>query len=248
MDFIYLILTTLVGSIFGNFCASFLKEKGKNLATKQDIEVITRKQEEVKKLFQLEMEQQKAELSKLSKEFELYAVKKHEYYPELYKVIATCIGKVTYLRGSRDGIDFRKYKAEEVTRYMEDNSFTATDKEYILSNWNENTIHLAIRQIENILIKTEYIEAKESYLAANNFYALHLLYFSDKVSFKVNNLLNHIWDLWIKYNPDLMILDNNMISEKLSLPNEEEEDEIDRLRKDLLKRLQYELNIVRTVE
>lgn len=248
MDFIYLIITTLIGSFFGNFCASFLKEKGKNLATKQDIEGITQKQEEVKKLFQLEMEQQKAELNKLTKEFELYAVKKHEYYPELYKVIVTCIGSVTNLRGTRDGIDFRKYKLEEITRYMEEKSFTAADKEFILSNWDENKQIFAIRRIDTILIKTEYMEAKEYIIKANNFYNLHLLYFSDDVSLKVNNLLNHIWALWRNYNPDYIMHDKFLLSGKVELSNEEEENEIDRLRKKLLKRLQYELNIVRTIE
>ncbi|MCD4643716.1 hypothetical protein AR454_16645 [Bacillus mycoides] len=209
---------------------AMLKAKGTNAATKEDIGEITRGQEAVKAAFQLEMEQHKQELNKLSKEFELYVVKKHEYYPVLYKNILQCILKVTGLRGVKEGIDFRKFTAEEITREMEDRSFTETDKEYVLSNWDDNNKHNAIRHIEKIITEIEYREAKESYIEAHNFFVLHLLYFSDEVSRKGDELLLKLTALWLHYKPDSMQeRDKNL------------EDEIDKMRENLFNQLRKEL-------
>lgn len=220
---------------------AMLKAKGTNAATKEDIREITRGQEEIKLEFQLKLDQQKTELNKLSKEFELYVIKKHEYYPKLYKSFLECVSKVTYLRGPRDGVDFKKFEIEEITRYMEDESFTALDKKYVLSNWNDNQKHLAIHHVEKMLIKKEYIEAKESFRAANNFYTLHLLYFSDEVSLIVPFLLSDIQALLNNYNPDLMMSDTNMVSEDVYTANEEAVDKIDQRLNELFAQLQSEL-------
>ena len=46
-----IILVFLLGLFIKNFLPSYMEEKGKNLATKEDIEAITRKTEEVQKEF-----------------------------------------------------------------------------------------------------------------------------------------------------------------------------------------------------
>ncbi len=55
MEWIYIaveiILVFLLGLFIKNFLPSYMEEKGKNLATKEDIEAITRKTEEVQKEF-----------------------------------------------------------------------------------------------------------------------------------------------------------------------------------------------------
>lgn len=240
-EVLFLILGLLVGYILKDFFPSFFKEKGKNLATKQDIKEITSLQEEVKTSFLSNLEQQKAELNRISKEFELYVVKKHEYYPQLNKFLVECVSKVTSLRGHRDGIDLKMYEIEEITGYMEENSFIEADKKYVLSNWNDHQKHVAIHHIEKLLIKKEYIEAKESYRIAHNFYTLHLLYFSDEVSTIVPFLLSDIRALLNKYNPDLMMLDANLIPEDIFVQNEEAEDKVDQRLNELFAQMQKEL-------
>ena len=55
MEWIYIaveiILVFLLGLFIKNLLPSYMDEKGKNLATKEDIEAITRKTEEVQKEF-----------------------------------------------------------------------------------------------------------------------------------------------------------------------------------------------------
>ncbi|MCU5742895.1 hypothetical protein OCC47_16340 [Bacillus cereus] len=209
---------------------AMLKAKGTNAATKEDIGEITRGQEAVKSTFQLEMEKYKQELNKLSKEFELYVIKKHEYYPILYKNISQSLLKVTSLRGTKEGIDFRKLTVEEIIRYMDDKSFTETDKEYVRSNWNNNKKHIAIHHIEKIIGDIEYKEAKKAYIEAHNFFVLHRLYFSDEVICKGDELLLKLTALWLHYNPKLM-----------QVRDQELEDEIDKMLKELFEQLRKEL-------
>lgn len=48
---INVVLTILLGLFIKNYLPSYMDEKGKNLATKEDIQEITRKTEEVQKEF-----------------------------------------------------------------------------------------------------------------------------------------------------------------------------------------------------
>ena len=51
LEVFIMVLLIMLGYSFKNFFPSYLDEKGKNHATKQDIEIITRKTEEVQKEF-----------------------------------------------------------------------------------------------------------------------------------------------------------------------------------------------------
>ncbi|QEL88498.1 hypothetical protein [Bacillus mycoides] len=254
MDYFMAFLSVVNTLIIGAFCTTYfktkgknradiedseelslLKERGKNLATKEDIEEITKKQEDVK-----------AEIRKATdkhlKAFELYTAKKHEYYPELYKHIELCVGKVTGLRGARQATDFNNFNKEDITRFITDKSFNELDKELILSYW-DNAKPLAIHNIQFTLQRFEYQEAKESYDTAYNFYLLHRLFFSEKVSLTANRLLISLYALWYNYNSDFMYATNVALSEHLLTVDEELNDEIDVLRKELFEKLQEELDV-----
>ncbi|MFJ7554715.1 hypothetical protein ACIQXZ_12540 [Bacillus thuringiensis] len=219
---------------------SMFKEKGKNLATKQDIKEITGLQEQIKQEFQLKMEQHKTELSKLSKEFELYTAKKHEYYPELYKNIALCISKVQALRGFRRVIDFRRLNEGDIVKYMEDKSFNESDKQLVLSDLSSDK-ELAIKNLELVLLRIEYTEAENSYIAANNFYLLQRLYFSPRVSSITEDILSEIYKLWINYDPDFMHINNPGFQKQLSHDIKGFKENIETLHDALFKELQGEL-------
>ncbi|MDW0116949.1 hypothetical protein QTL97_08385 [Sporosarcina thermotolerans] len=93
------ILVTLVGGLLlKNYLPNYMNEKGKNHATKEDIADITRRTEEVKSEFlsklevekkeiNIEIEKMKLEQGQILKNFELYTQKRHECYPELYKLL-----------------------------------------------------------------------------------------------------------------------------------------------------------------
>lgn len=180
---------------------ALLKERGKNLATKEDIEEITRLQEETKNVFREKMELQKAELGRISKEFELYVAKKHEYYPELYRNIELCYSKIRSLRGIQKGIDPNSYNKEDIKNLISDRGFTELQKETILSDWDADK-NVAINKIQFISQRINYNEANESYIVAHNFHILHKLYFPKTISSDVSDLLSDMHKLWQQYNPD----------------------------------------------
>ncbi|KAA6457024.1 MULTISPECIES: hypothetical protein [Bacillus cereus group] len=225
---------------------ALLKERGKNLATKEDIEEITRLQEETKSVFQEKMELQKAELGRISKEFELYAAKKHEYYPELYKHIQLCYGKVSALRGLvQTRINSHDYNKNDIDKLMSDRGFTEAQKEVILSDWDADK-NVAINHIDFILQRINYHEAQDSYREAHNFHLLHELYFSKKISSDARNLLDEIYKLWKRYNPNedfhLETKNTEYIS-KFLIENESLINSINRKNEDLLNSLRGELKV-----
>lgn len=167
-------------------------------------------------------------------------MKKHEYYPELYKNIELCIGKVKGFRGIIKGIDFRNVNKSDITKYMEDKLFTEADKELICSDWDNNK-ERAIQNLQFRLQRINYSEAEEYYVTAHNFYLLHRLYFSDDVSSKAKDLLDKIHALWVNYNPDLMLLGDGELVTHLLEENRTLRRDIEALRDELFKLLQGEL-------
>ncbi|MGI0534924.1 hypothetical protein KFD70_21780 [Bacillus pfraonensis] len=230
---------------------ALLRERGKNLATKEDIQEITKLQESVKTTFQVEMEQQKAEISRISKEYELYAVKKHEYYPELYKNIELCIERVKDLelrgRNLESPLDFLTFTKEDITVYISDKPFKPSEKDLILSTWDNNRA-LGVRDLEYILHRIEYSEAEKIHRAAERFYFSHRLYFSDKISAIANTLIHNTYVLLFNLDPDSRFAVDPEYTEELREANEEINTEIDKLRLDLFKKLQKELKTKNTNE
>ncbi|PEL74417.1 hypothetical protein CN603_15820 [Bacillus toyonensis] len=223
---------------------ALLRERGKNLATKEDIQEITKLQEDVKTTFQMKMEQQKAEINRISKEYELYTVKKHEYYPELYKNLELYIGKVKNLelKGMKlvSSIDFTTFDKEDISVFMSDKAFKQSDKERILSEW-DNKRSLAIRDVEYILHRIEYKEAEGFYETAENFYYLHRLFFSDEISSIANILLGNVYVLLTNIDPDSRFIVDTEYLKKLRLENEALNKRIDELSFELFNKLKEEL-------
>ncbi|MGG0847890.1 hypothetical protein [Peribacillus simplex] len=88
MDTLITILTLIGGLIVGliikDFFPGYAKEKGKNLATKEDIQEITEKTEEIKQIFQQDMATFSNELTFRND----YAFKRYSLlYTELYAII-----------------------------------------------------------------------------------------------------------------------------------------------------------------
>ncbi|WP_340598863.1 hypothetical protein AAB109_29740 (plasmid) [Priestia megaterium] len=218
-DFVYaliLVIGMLIGFIIKSYLPSYFKEKGKNLATKEDISEITRLQEEVKSTFQSSLEEQRSELNgklevlkhqqnKLLKDYELYTVKRFEYYPELYKEIESSISEVSNLKFKKSVNDFRNFNSEDIDMYVtnkfrNDELFTSIDKQRIISRWDTNQ-QQAIKVLQSRIRMLEYNQAGNSYVSANNYYILHRLFFSEKVIQVSKELLDTIHELWKIYMP-----------------------------------------------
>lgn len=90
-DILIYIVLTLIGLIIGSYLPSYTKEKGKNLATKEDIKEITKKTEEVKH----EFNEKFGEFSKkLDFKYRFYEEQMINLYSNLYAMIA----QTEYLR------------------------------------------------------------------------------------------------------------------------------------------------------
>lgn len=79
--------------IFRKYLFSYSSEKGKNLATREDIEEITRKVEEVKSGYVVELEKLKVEMSVLSRKHDILIDEKVRVFKKLQKRL----------------VDFKKY-------------------------------------------------------------------------------------------------------------------------------------------
>lgn len=84
LEVFIMVLLIMLGYSFKNFFPSYLDEKGKNLATKQDIEIITRKTEEVQKEFKEGFE---LFSSDVHFKYDFYFKQYSELYSKLYGII-----------------------------------------------------------------------------------------------------------------------------------------------------------------
>ncbi len=85
--FLQILMLLGIGSIFlfRKFLFSYTSEKGKNLATKEDIEEITNKVEEVKSSYVAEIERLKVDLSILSRKHNILLDEKIRVFKKLQK-------------------------------------------------------------------------------------------------------------------------------------------------------------------
>jgi len=113
MDVILVVLQVLVllgiGSIllFRIYLFSYSSEKGKNLATKEDVEEITRKVEDIKSGYVAEIERLKVDLSVLSRKHNILLDEKVRVFKKLQKRL----------------VDFKKYCEAALGSYDERGEF-----------------------------------------------------------------------------------------------------------------------------
>lgn len=95
MEWIYIIVNAIMFILLGLFInhlfPSYIREKGKNLATKEDIQEITRKTEEVQKEFKEDFE---LFTSDVKFKYDFY----YEQYAKLYSKLYAIIAQSEYVR------------------------------------------------------------------------------------------------------------------------------------------------------
>lgn len=216
MNAIITVVVLIIGWFLRGYFPSYFKQKGKNLATREDIEEITTIQQRVITDFQKILQAQNAELnekleelrhqqSKLLKDYELYTTKKHEYYPELYKQIALSRAQVEDLRPKvKIEPTFENANLADIKMFMEYKKFTKFDQEQIEYKWKKGDKSEAIKDLKHRLNLISYREAEQSHVEAHNFYYLNILFFSEEVSSTAKDLLKCIGELCANYSPELV--------------------------------------------
>jgi hypothetical protein len=230
------ILITFIGGLFvKNYLPTYMNEKGKNLATKEDIADITRKTEEVKSEFlskielekkeiNIEIENVKLEQNQLLVNFELFTKKRHECYPELYKLFEIANGQIRSLRGYRRTLTFENASATDIENFMRERNFTDYDLESILQNWDNNK-PVSLQSLYGRLRKIEYEESLSKYSKANDYFFFNQIYLSDEVEQIANQIRNDLHDLWVNYDLDFAVAippkENQRLIQQIDLNRQE---------------------------
>lgn len=249
VETLLIVVGIIVGLFIRQFLPSYMQEKGKNIATKEDIADITKLTEDVKaeiekdleshrRSFDVEIEELKLKQNQLFTNFELYTAKRHECYPELYKLIEISNGSIRRLRGLKRELSFQNVNSQDIESYMRDKQFTSNDIELILGYWDEDT-NSAISLLKKRLQRIDYNEAQEKYFEANDYFYFMVLYLSEDVEDIARELLDILYKLWVNYDPDLPWEELRVKEELLS--NEKAIGKIDSLRKKLKLKIRQEL-------
>lgn len=164
MDIFFQILIIVVAFILGlfikNFFPKYMEEKGKNLATKEDIEEITEKIEKVKYEYNEEIEKLRSNLNKDFQEYidtmKFLKERSYKQFSELYSKLYSVVIQSEYVRyffnieGDFSEIPFleihKKNKKLEIK--LTENSVKRTEKEVFDAVTEFNKIRLAELIIE----------------------------------------------------------------------------------------------------
>lgn len=225
------ILTFIGGLLVDTILSSYLKSRGENFATKQDIEEITTKTESVKAKFEkdidnykldleIKMENLKLEQNQFMTNFELYTAMRHECYPELYKLVEVTNGAIRSLRGLSSEPTYSNVDKKDIQSYMKDRQLTEYDIGKILEKW-DNERNAAIAMLRKSLESIDYKIAEESFHDARNYFLTMSLYLSEDIEDIGKTFFDKIHKLWFNYNPifgadnGLSTLDENKLKEEI---------------------------------
>lgn len=124
---------------------------------------------------------------RLIHDFSLYSSKKHDVYPELYKLILTANGHIVGLMGFGYMPDFDKFKKEDVEAYLSTRTLLPSRQKSITDMWNidQNT---AINELRYLLRSIETGTARSKWFEARGFFFSSSLFLSEQVSEQVEKV------------------------------------------------------------
>lgn len=84
IEMILFVLLVVQGLYIRNYLPSYFGEKGKNLATKEDIGDITRRIEEIRAGYTYNLERQRVQFGLMRAQMQMFASSQFEYYTHLW--------------------------------------------------------------------------------------------------------------------------------------------------------------------
>lgn len=162
LEIIQIIIFIIIGAFIRSYLPNYMKEKGKNLATKEDISDITKKTEEVKNEFQ----QKFFEYSKKSKFEEEHCYKQ---FSELYSRLYAIVSQSEYFRYfnnmySKKEASFDEYPFFEIVRsqtHQRANLFTGEILENQTVNVNDSITDFNKKEICEFIIANSDLASKK---------------------------------------------------------------------------------------
>ena len=145
----------------------------------------------------------KIDHQKLMFDFEAYNSRKHERYPELYKLVEVALGYLMNLRGRRRGINLKNSPKDDIEKHCETLELTQGDIKRILAVWEKNQ-QKAISAIQEIELRNDYNKAELKWHEANEYFIVNELYFSEEVAAETRKMLDLMMNYWIGLDPIYM--------------------------------------------
>lgn len=121
----------------------------------------------------------------------LYAVKKHEVFRELFRLILVADGAVGQLSGGRIVSTYEDYSADDIRSFMESAGFTGTSKQYVLGRW-ESDKKAAIEEVNKAMRRIELARADEAVGEAWNYFLVNSLYLDDSLSHMIAGVFKNL--------------------------------------------------------
>lgn len=140
-----------------------------------------------------ELETLRFAYQKTFKDYELYTVKKHEKYPEMFHLLEIAYGALMQLK-TNTYYTFDNVNIEDIKKYFQEElKLTQFDQDRLLIIWStdKEEAKLEIYAIEK---RIKYNKAKNKWYDANDYYISNNLYLSDDVVQVIHNHLENMFD------------------------------------------------------
>lgn len=136
------------------------------------------------------------DLQKKIHDYGLYSVKRHEIYPELFKLLLLGDGNVHSLYGFRRRLSFEEFNKDDIKIFMQARKISEGKQDEILNHWEEHKED-AIGELESYLRVLEIQDARRSLVEAKNYLLLSDLFLSESVSLKSDELFKTLSSLLV---------------------------------------------------
>ncbi|WP_342436696.1 hypothetical protein NSS79_25690 [Paenibacillus sp. FSL L8-0436] len=140
-----------------------------------------------KQKLNIHTENLKFDLQKKIHDYGLYSVKRHEIYPELFKLLLLADGNVHSLYGFRRTLSFKEFNKDDIKIFMQARKVSEGKQNEVLNLWDEHKED-AIDELEAYLRVLEIQDARRSLIEAKNYLLLSDLFLSESVSLKSDEL------------------------------------------------------------
>lgn len=221
---LFLIFKTYIKNIFQK---SLDKNKAK---LNEDLEGI-------KSDFNKEIEKMKFRQSLVMKEFDLFATKKYDHYPEMYTKIETCIGEIMSLgRLELRFLTFDNVSKIDIENRMKELEFTQHDINEILNQWDDEK-STAVDKFNHREKRIKYNSAIETYFNAWNYFLFNRFFFSPELDSLLTVLFEKLNTLKEIYDPERYSYTAAKSDEERSAT-----ESVNTLRADMLSTIRRDLN------
>jgi hypothetical protein len=154
--------------------------------------------------------------------YQSFQSKRHEIYPELYRLVETCIGYLESMREINRKVNIDYLSLKGIMEYCELIEMNNQDTEKIKTYWDTNRAY-AVSEVRRIEDTIEHNKTKLKWQDANDFAVLNELFFSEEVASDTRKLLHLLYKYWGKlapfnvYNEDDLFVEIQELKDKIEI-------------------------------